>query len=69
MIVRYEQQINHCNMPTGSARTDRFTYKTKHGNCDGRLIAKESNRAADGNRRRRVRGGTQVSVVTGQSSV
>jgi hypothetical protein len=41
MIVRYEQQINRCNMTTGSARTDRFAYKTKYGNRDERLIATE----------------------------
>jgi hypothetical protein len=28
-------------MTTGSARTDRFAYKTKYGNRDERLIATE----------------------------
>src|ERR1022692_2423456 len=30
-----------CNMTTGIARTGRFVWRNKHGNCDERLIATE----------------------------
>src|SRR5450631_2203765 len=35
-----------CNMTTGIARTGRFVWRNKHGNCDERLIATEPTRIA-----------------------